>query len=57
MVKWKPNWIIHYNLNLEKWLPEYSTSTKKIAVYFKTEEDAQKVCDILNSGRFDLKGD
>ena len=26
-------------------------------VYLKTKEDAQKICDILNSGRFDLEGE
>ena len=57
MIKLKPNWTIQYNFNLEKWLPEYSTSSKKITVYFKTEEDAQKICDILNSNRFDLEGE
>jgi len=28
-----------------------------LGVYFKTEEDAQKICDILNYGRFDLEGE
>ncbi len=28
-----------------------------LGVYFKTEEDAQRVCDILNSGKFDLEGE
>ncbi len=55
MIKLKPNWTIQYNFNLEKWLPEYSTSSKKITVYFKTEKDAQKICDILNSGKFTLE--
>ena len=57
MAKWEPNWIIHYNVNFEKWFPKYSMITKKIAVYFKTEEDAQKICDILNSDRFILEGE
>jgi len=26
-------------------------------IYFKTEEDAQKICNILNSGRFNLEGE
>ncbi len=26
-------------------------------IYFKTKEDAKKICDVLNSGRFDLEGE
>ena len=35
----------------------FNQSGNLFHVYFKTKEDAQKICDILNSGRFNLEGD
>ena len=54
------NWIVKYNpfRNEEpKWVTSWTKYYSPDRVYFKTEEDAQKICDILNSGRFDLEGE
>jgi hypothetical protein len=57
----KNNWTIKKDL-AEEYDKQFVTSVTDYyyfpdRVYFKTEEDAQKICDILNSGRFDLEGD
>jgi len=54
------NYVIYKNHSYSK--PKYevkgvSICAEEFTVYFKTEEDAQKICDILNSGRFDLEGE
>ena len=44
----------------ERYLVEWHCEAQDATLFdilFKTEEDAQKICDILNSGRFDLEGD
>ena len=48
---------IYYNGEEEKYMPYKAYSFILGSIYFKTEEDAQKICDILNSGRFDLEGE
>ena len=56
--KGKINWTIKKDLAEEKNNKWIVTCTDYYyfpdRVYFKTEEDAQKICDILNSGRFEL---
>jgi len=43
---------------VEKWgVVEFQWLYNPDKVYFRTREDAQKICDILNSGRFDLEGE
>ena len=52
----KDNWYIAFNgvkFVAYKNNMHYSLFT----IYFKTKEDAQKICDILNSGRFNLEGE
>jgi hypothetical protein len=48
------NWFIEINENGNYFI-EKEQFFNKNTVYFKTEEDAQKIADILNSGRFDLE--
>ncbi len=53
-----PNFIIYKNYSYSD--PKYEvgsmdTYTEEPTVYFKTEEDAQRICDLLNSGRFSLE--
>ncbi len=57
----KQNWYI-YKQNCgsdsERYEVHYSEfDCLPCCIYFKTKEDAQKICDILNSGRFDLEGE
>ena len=54
VTKYKENWAIHYIYDLKKWVPECFIATEKIVVTFKVKEDAQKICDILNEGRFEF---
>ena len=51
------NYYIHFVNADNKYKISEHTYTNALQVYFKTEEDAQKICDILNSGRFNLKGE
>ncbi|NPA45142.1 MAG: hypothetical protein GXO49_06400, partial [Chlorobi bacterium] len=51
----------NYYICFDKLLGGYFVGSKTkqfiYTVYFKTREDAQKICDILNSCRFDLEGE
>jgi len=56
------NWTIKKDSFAEKNNGQWVTSITNYyyfpdRVYFATEEDAQRICDILNSGRFDLEGE
>ena len=50
------NWFISYSIRDNKWDYEYASNYYEAdKVYFKTSDDAQKVCSILNSGKFSLE--
>jgi len=51
------NWCIYFNYLSNKYTYKNSLYEKDIIIYFKTKEDAELICNILNSGRFDLEGD
>ena len=56
--KGKDNYFISYSIRDGAWDYSYvSGHYEPDKVYFKTKEDAQKICDILNSGKFDLEGE
>ena len=52
------NWFISYSIKDNKWDYDYASNYFEAdKVYFKTGDDAQKICNILNSDRFDLEGE
>ena len=51
------NYYIHFVNADNKYKISEHTYTNTFQVYFKTEKDAQKICDILNSGKFILEGE
>jgi len=57
-IKGGDNWIIKYDFAEEennRWVTAYTDYYYfPDRIYFRTEEDAQKICDILNEGRFKI---
>jgi len=52
----KDNFIVIFDRETKEYGWEINFNWDYLGVYFKTEADAQKICDILNAGRFDLEG-
>jgi len=50
-------WRISFDIVDKNYFTTGDAVGRTFDVYFRTEEDAQKICDILNSGRFDLEGE
>ena len=50
-------WRIEFDTVEEEYYVTGDIVSKRFDVYFKTEEDAKKICDILNSRKFDLEGE
>jgi len=53
-VEGKNNHFIFFDSKGNKWDTDYYSYLNALNVYFKTKEDAQRVCGILNDGRFEL---
>ena len=53
----KENYYIFKNERTNKYDYDIGFYWNCLGVYFSTPEDAQKICDILNSGKFDLEGE
>ena len=53
----KENYYIFKNERTNKYDYDIGFYWNCLGVYFSTPEDAQKICDILNSCRFDLEGE
>jgi len=58
-IKGKENYFIYFDYSKhKKWFVDVFYHTfYPDKVYFKTEKDAQKICDILNSDKFELEGE
>jgi len=52
----KENYYIFYNELENKYEYDYECIYNHLDVYFNTGGDAQKICNILNSGKFNLEG-
>lgn len=45
---------LEFNVDEKRWCVDATRIYQKIAVYFTTEKDAQRACDMLNSGEVEL---
>jgi len=53
----KENYYVYRDERTNKYDYDIGLYWNCLSVFFKTKEDAQKICDILNTGRFDLEGE
>ena len=51
------NYSIFFHNEEKKWVTYFFKVLSSLNVYFKTEDDAQKICDILNNNQFNLGGE
>jgi len=53
----KNNYYIYQIEDSKEFGVDYNDFQIEYKIYFKTKEDAELICDILNSGKFDLEGE